>query len=148
MPRLPHCSHWYSPLLLPLLAALLLFHRTTAKRTAPLAVLLPPLLPFPRLVGLCLPQILLLSRLTAVALLIVYTAYLIFQLGTHHDMFTSGQADESPAQLTLTTAGLWLAGITVLVAFMSEFLTGSIEEVSESLPGSFGEVEGGCSAAW
>lgn len=31
--------------------------------------------------------------------------------------------------MTLTAAGLWLAGITVLVAFLSEFLTGSIEEV-------------------
>lgn len=35
-------------------------------------------------------QILLLSRLTAVALLVVYASYLVFQLGTHADIFGSG----------------------------------------------------------
>lgn len=81
----------------------------------------------------CLPvllQILLLSRLTAIALLVVYSSYLVFQLGTHHDMFGGGEEEEqgTPA-LTLTAAIIWLGGITVLVAVLSENLTGSIEEV-------------------
>eukprot|EP00882_Tetradesmus_deserticola_P003936 GHRQ01004161.1.p1 GENE.GHRQ01004161.1~~GHRQ01004161.1.p1 ORF type:complete len:493 (+),score=204.99 GHRQ01004161.1:145-1479(+) len=83
--------------------------------------------------GMPQDKILLLSRLTAVALLTVYIGYLIFQLGTHKDMFSEpGGEDAQPANLTLTAAGLWLAGITVVVAFLSEFLTGSIEEVSST----------------
>jgi Ca2+/H+ antiporter len=77
-------------------------------------------------------QILLLSRLTAVGLLAVYIGYLIFQLGTHKDMFAEeGGEDTQQANMTLTAAGVWLAGITVVVAFLSEFLTGSIEEVRQ-----------------
>eukprot|EP00878_Enallax_costatus_P001697 GHUV01001852.1.p1 GENE.GHUV01001852.1~~GHUV01001852.1.p1 ORF type:complete len:445 (+),score=115.57 GHUV01001852.1:219-1553(+) len=81
--------------------------------------------------GMSEDKILLLSRLTALALLAVYACYLVFQLGTHHNLFAGGE-DENGAEplMTLTAAGLWLAGITVLVAFLSEFLTGSIEEVS------------------
>lgn len=76
-------------------------------------------------------KILLLSRLTALALLAVYACYLIFQLGTHHNLFSGeGEEDTTEPLMTLTAAGLWLGGITVLVAFLSEFLTGSIEEVS------------------
>lgn len=80
-----------------------------------------------------LDKILLLSRLTAIALLIVYGAYLVFQLGTHHHLFSGEEEEvgEEPA-LTLTAAILWLGGITVLVAILSEYLTGSIEEVSSA----------------
>jgi Ca2+:H+ antiporter len=75
-------------------------------------------------------QILLLSRLTAVALLAVYIGYLIFQLGTHKDMFAGEESEDTQqANMTLSASGLWLAGITVIVAFLSEYLTGSIEEV-------------------
>lgn len=78
-------------------------------------------------------QILLLSRLTAIALLVVYGSYLVFQLGTHHDMFGGSEEDTHPPALTLTAAIIWLSGITVLVAFLSEYLTGSIEEVCKTL---------------
>jgi Ca2+/H+ antiporter len=69
--------------------------------------------------------------LTAIALLLVYGAYLIFQLGTHQDLFSDGE-DEAQHEplLTLTAAFLWLGGITVVVAFLSEYLTGSLESVS------------------
>lgn len=87
-------------------------------------------------------QILLLSRLTAIALLVVYGSYLVFQLGTHHYLF-GGEGEESGTpQLTLTAAIIWLSGITVLVAFLSEYLTGSIEEVCGLLAGRFG-LDGG-----
>jgi len=73
--------------------------------------------------------------LTAIALLLVYGAYLIFQLGTHQDLFSDGE-DEAQHEplLTLTAAFLWLAGITVVVAFLSEYLTGSLESVSRAGP--------------
>ncbi len=79
--------------------------------------------------GVVFLQILLLSRLTAIALLVVYGSYLIFQLGTHHYLFSGEDEESGTPALTLTAAILWLGGITVLVAFLSEFLTGSIEEV-------------------
>lgn len=48
--------------------------------------------------------------------------------------FLSGEGEEDTTEplMTLTAAGLWLGGITVLVAFLSEFLTGSIEEVGST----------------
>jgi Ca2+/H+ antiporter len=63
---------------------------------------------------------------------VVYGSYLAFQLGTHHDLFSGGDEETGTPALTLTAAILWLSGITVLVAFLSEFLTGSIEEVRGS----------------
>lgn len=74
-------------------------------------------------------QILLLSRLTAIALLVVYGSYLVFQLGTHHDLFGGEDEEEGTPSFTLTAAMLWLGAITVVVALLSEYLTGSIEEV-------------------
>jgi calcium/proton exchanger cax len=45
-----------------------------------------------------------------------------------------GEEEEEAEEpmLTLTAAILWLTGITVLVAVSSEYLTGSIEEVSHT----------------
>jgi len=86
-----------------------------------------PLL-LPCVVPYCV-QILLLSRLTAVALLIVYGSYLVFQLGTHHYLFGGDEEEGGTPALTLTAAIIWLGGITVLVAVLSEYLTASIEEV-------------------
>jgi Ca2+:H+ antiporter len=74
-------------------------------------------------------QILLLSRLTAIALLVVYASYLVFQLGTHRHLFNGEEEEGGTPALTLTAAMAWLGGITVLVAILSEYLTGSIEEV-------------------
>ncbi|KIY93104.1 Vacuolar calcium ion transporter [Monoraphidium neglectum] len=85
--------------------------------------------------------------MTAVALLVVYCGYLVFQLGSHSDLFRApaeggdddgggggGANDEhkEAPSLTFGAALVWLAGITVLVAFCSEALTGSIEEVSHA----------------
>lgn len=71
------------------------------------------------------------SRGTAVLLLACYAAYLVFQLRTHHDLFQPDDGQEAEPILSLTTATLLLTAITVVVAFASEFLTGSIEDVSE-----------------
>jgi len=88
--------------------------------------------------GLESGKVLLMSRLTAIALLIIYAAYLYFQLGSHAEMFAGTSGDEEEGgehhgpMLTLTAAIIWLFGITALVAVSSEFLTGSIEEVSHT----------------
>lgn len=79
------------------------------------------------------------SRITAVIMLLVYACYLVFQLATHKELFDEGDdgeeggdEDEEEPQLSLTASLGILTTITVLVAFASEFLTGSIQEVSSS----------------
>jgi len=78
-------------------------------------------------------SVLVISRACAIILLIMYALYLLFQLNTHAELF-SGDEDEGGEQpaLSVGAATFLLTGITVLVAFSSEFLTGSIEEVSAS----------------
>jgi Ca2+:H+ antiporter len=71
------------------------------------------------------------SRGTAVVLLVCYVCYLVFQLKTHHDLFTNSDEEDEPIMSLPFAIGV-LAVITVIVAVCSEFLTGSIEEVSNS----------------
>ena len=59
-----------------------------------------------------------------------YVCYLAFQLHTHHNLFQGDDGDEEEPVLSLPAALLMLAGITALVAFCSELLTGSIEAFS------------------
>jgi Ca2+:H+ antiporter len=60
--------------------------------------------------------------------------YLVFQLKTHHDMFTSEdeENDEQPA-LSVSASISMLTVITLVVACCSELLTGSLEEVADTL---------------
>jgi Ca2+:H+ antiporter len=78
----------------------------------------------------------------AIILIFSYCCYLYFQLKTHKEVATAEEGDgdgdggegevaEQPS-LSLSGALAMLTGITVIVAFASEFLTGSIEEVSKS----------------
>eukprot|EP00892_Ulva_mutabilis_P007795 jgi/Ulvmu1/5388/UM022_0183.1 len=85
------------------------------------------------------------SRTIAVLLLIVYVAYLYFQLVSHNDLFVAegvsddeGEAEEEPA-LTVTAEVLSLLTISLIVAAASELITGSIEGMAEGsgLPTSF-----------
>jgi calcium/proton exchanger cax len=61
---------------------------------------------------------------------------LYFQLYTHAELFDEAQDDDDDEELqeepmlTTTAATMLLASISVLVAVHSEYLTGSIEEVS------------------
>jgi Ca2+:H+ antiporter len=84
------------------------------------------------------------SHGTAALLVITYGAYLYFQLGTHRDEGSpspsgGGEAESSDdddasgevPSLSLAGAVSMLTAITVIVAFNSEFLTASIEEVSD-----------------
>jgi Ca2+:H+ antiporter len=81
------------------------------------------------------------SHGTAVMLIFAYGCYLFFQLKTHREVSSSneegddnedgGEADQETASLSLSGSLAMLTTITVIVAFASEFLTGSIEEVSK-----------------
>jgi Ca2+:H+ antiporter len=80
-----------------------------------------------------------LSRLIAVVLTIVYVLFLYFQLRTHANLFmTENEEEEEPMMAASTAAGLLLAA-TACVAYCSEFLVDSIEDVSEAygLPAGF-----------
>lgn len=97
-------------------------------------------------------NILLLSRGTAIILLLLYVMYLFFQLKSHATMFEAGVAEEggrenqqngtaevvAPAEedeeeriLNPLAAGIALVIVTVLVAVCAEYLVGSIEGIVE-----------------
>ncbi|WP_027480721.1 calcium/proton exchanger [Deinococcus pimensis] len=76
-----------------------------------------------------------LSDATAVVLILLYVANIVFSLVTHRDLIsTSDESNEeqhatwSPARATFV-----LLGATVLVGFMSEFLVGSLEAATATL---------------
>lgn len=79
-----------------------------------------------------------LSRGTAIILLVLYVAYLFFQLRTHADLFDEEQSDEDGDEnneeaqiLSPWAAGVALVIITVAVAICAEFLVGSIDSIVE-----------------
>eukprot|EP01025_Chloroclados_australasicus_P065646 TRINITY_DN8943_c0_g3_i1.p1 TRINITY_DN8943_c0_g3~~TRINITY_DN8943_c0_g3_i1.p1 ORF type:complete len:601 (-),score=50.05 TRINITY_DN8943_c0_g3_i1:230-2032(-) len=93
-------------------------------------------------------EILRISRVTAVMLAALYICYLVFQLYTHRDLFaedsnskqkkqeneatSQGQGQEEAGEeeipeLSLVTAMLLLAGISIVVAIASEYLTDAID---------------------
>jgi len=81
-----------------------------------------------------------LSRIVALVMAFVYTAFLIFQLRTHADLFAAEEAEEEEeSELGVSTSIFMLLGTTITVAYCSEFLVDSIEGVSENygLPYSF-----------
>ncbi|MEW5317918.1 MAG: hypothetical protein WDW38_009178 [Sanguina aurantia] len=61
----------------------------------------------------------------------IYGCYLFFQLKTHKEEFQGEESGEEPMLSLVMAIGL-LTIITIIVAFASECLTGSIEEVSKS----------------
>ena len=76
-----------------------------------------------------------LSDATAVILIVLYVLNIVFSLFTHRDLLSAAADDEEahgevwPAPLAI---GVLLAA-TVLVAFMSEYLVGSLEEATAAL---------------
>jgi Ca2+:H+ antiporter len=88
-------------------------------------------------------SILVLSRGTAVILLLLYVLYLVFQLRTHSNLFDAeasparpdGEEDDEEAEepsLGPVAAGAVLVVVTLLVAVCAEYLVGSIDELVES----------------
>ncbi|EHK23912.1 Ca2+ transporter [Trichoderma virens Gv29-8] len=82
-------------------------------------------------------SILVLSRGTAIILLVLYAMYLIFQLRTHSNLFDAESQvgeDEEPEEPTLgpIAATAVLVVVTILVAVCADYLVGSIDDLVES----------------
>ena len=82
-----------------------------------------------------------LSRGISCVLLVLYMLYCVFQLGTHRALFedgagdaesggAAGEGDEEEVKFSLAGGMTWLALATVLIAFISEGLTGALEGAS------------------
>ncbi|KAH9180708.1 Calcium/proton exchanger [Lactarius sanguifluus] len=87
--------------------------------------------------------LLIISRGTAVLLLGVYIAYLIFQLKTHAHLFISAkrqdpeahpgehvEVEEETPEMSVVAASVGLLGVTVLTSFVADYLVASIEETA------------------
>lgn len=83
-------------------------------------------------------SILVLSRGTAIILLVLYAMYLIFQLRTHSNLFdpedpltADGEEPEEPTLGPIAATAV-LVVVTVLVAICADYLVGSIDDLVES----------------
>lgn len=80
-------------------------------------------------------NVLLVSRGTAIIMLLLYVLYLVFQLRTHAHLFdaeTGGDGEgesEQPTILNPVAAGTALVLVTILVAVCAEYLVGSIDAI-------------------
>lgn len=83
-------------------------------------------------------NILVLSRGTAIIMLILYVLYLVFQLKTHAHLFDAEAQDEEggeskePEILGPVAATIALVLVTILVAVCAEYLVGSIDSIVAS----------------
>ena len=84
-------------------------------------------------------NIIILSRVTAVILLILYTLYLYFQLRSHASLFNKEWEAEqnqderhSGQSLSLIASGILLAIVIALIAVSANFLIGSIDSIVET----------------
>ncbi|KAJ6381471.1 hypothetical protein OIU77_030202 [Salix suchowensis] len=81
-----------------------------------------------------------LSRASSIVMLVAYITYIIFQLVTHRQLFESQEdseedddviSEETPV-IGLASGIVWLVGMTAVVALLSEYVVGTIEDASES----------------
>ncbi|WOH10972.1 hypothetical protein DCAR_0830449 [Daucus carota subsp. sativus] len=81
-----------------------------------------------------------LSRASSIIMLIAYMAYIFFQLCTHSKLFAAQEeeqdddiagSEETPV-IGFWSGFVWLVGMTILIALLSEYVVGTIEEASES----------------
>jgi len=82
--------------------------------------------PFTASYGVDTDDVLIMSRTVAIALILMYVQLLIFQLKTHRDDFDDEEEEEKP-EMSLKSAMLYLAMITILISILSGFLVGSID---------------------
>ncbi|KAH7655505.1 Calcium/proton exchanger protein [Dioscorea alata] len=80
-----------------------------------------------------------LSRACSFVMLIGYVAYLFFQLKTHRRLFESPEEDDKNDDVSEETPVIgfasslaWLIGMTVVIAVLSEYVVGTIEDASTS----------------
>ncbi|KAJ7811426.1 Sodium/calcium exchanger protein-domain-containing protein [Mycena olivaceomarginata] len=83
--------------------------------------------------------LLVISRGTALLLLGVYVAYLVFQLKTHAYLFEAEEQEAEQPHMSVVAAGVALLGTTVVTSFCADYLVASIEETAErySIPKPF-----------
>jgi Ca2+:H+ antiporter len=81
-----------------------------------------------------------LSRLSAIVMLTAYFGGLIFQLKTHRQIFerednseSTNNDDDGSSVIGFASAVIWLIGMTVVIAVLSNYIVTTIEEASESL---------------
>ncbi|KAI4383886.1 hypothetical protein MLD38_009678 [Melastoma candidum] len=81
-----------------------------------------------------------LSRVSSIAMLVAYVAYIVFQMKTHRQLFEAPQEEEEgegkeeeKAVIGFWSAFCWLAGMTLIIALLSEYVVGTIEAASMSL---------------
>jgi Ca2+:H+ antiporter len=93
----------------------------------------------------CRTGLLIISRGTAIVLLLVYVAYLVFQLKTHAYLFQAPEPpegeeeEEEVLEMSSIAAGSALLLVTVVTSFAADYLVASIEETAErySIPKPF-----------
>ncbi|KAL6146190.1 hypothetical protein ACLB2K_056873 [Fragaria x ananassa] len=80
-----------------------------------------------------------LSRASSVVMMIAYAAYIVFQLWTHRELFEVQEseddddvAEEEEAVIGFWSGFVWLVGMTGVIALLSEYVVGTIEEASDS----------------
>ncbi|XP_010529893.1 PREDICTED: vacuolar cation/proton exchanger 3-like [Tarenaya hassleriana] len=81
-----------------------------------------------------------LSRASSIVMLIAYVIYIVFQLWTHRQLFESQEDDEYDDDVTddetpvigFWSGFAWLAGMTVVIALLSEYVVATIEDASDS----------------
>ncbi|XP_054784476.1 vacuolar cation/proton exchanger 3-like isoform X2 [Prosopis cineraria] len=78
-----------------------------------------------------------LSRTASIVMLIAYFAYLVFQLWTHRQLFQAEDEEDNDNVAEVAVIGFWsgfawLAGLTVLIAILSQFVVNTIEGTSDS----------------
>ncbi|KAA8549403.1 hypothetical protein F0562_001124 [Nyssa sinensis] len=86
--------------------------------------------------------ILQLSRASSIVMLVAYVSYLFFQLKTHRQLFESEEEDEDEDDVGVLSeerpvigfwsAIIWMVGMTILIALLSEYVVGTIEAASDS----------------
>lgn len=85
-----------------------------------------------------LSGLLVLSRGTSIVLLLVYIAYLFFQLKSHSNLFEAeaegvdenGESEEEHPEMDTYSAAGWLVVVTVITAFCADVLVASIDETA------------------
>ncbi|CAD6242454.1 unnamed protein product [Miscanthus lutarioriparius] len=85
-----------------------------------------------------------LSRLCAIVMLIAYFGGLVFQLKTHRQFFVQEESSQSSSSnsddevtnnsvIGSASTVIWLIGMTVVIAVLSNYIITTIEEVSDAL---------------
>ncbi|KAJ4808293.1 vacuolar cation/proton exchanger [Rhynchospora pubera] len=80
--------------------------------------------------------VLVFSRSCGILMLVAYAGCLFFQLNTHRQIFLAQEEDESDEEdvpvIGFTSAIIWLLGMTIIIAILSEYIVSTIEAASES----------------